>query len=128
MFPADLKYTKDHEWLKPAGDGTALVGITQYAQDALGDVVFVDLPEAGASFAQGEEFGTVESVKTVSELNMPSAGEVVDVNATLADHPEAVNEDPYGKGWMVKIKLTGGLAGDLLDAAAYQALVSAESH
>lgn len=128
MFPADLKYTKDHEWLKPAGDGTALVGITQYAQDALGDVVFVDLPEAGASFAQGEEFGTVESVKTVSELNMPSAGEVLDVNASLADHPEAVNEDPYGKGWMVKIKLTGGLAGDLLDAAAYEALVSAESH
>ena len=128
MFPADLKYTKDHEWLKPAGDGTATVGITQYAQDALGDVVFVDLPEAGASFAQGEEFGTVESVKTVSELNMPSAGEVLDVNAALADHPEAVNEDPYGKGWMVKIKLTGGLAGDLLDATAYAALVSAESH
>lgn len=128
MFPAGLKYTKDHEWLKPAGDGTALVGITQYAQDALGDVVFVDLPAAGASFAQGEEFGTVESVKTVSELCMPSAGEVLDVNATLADHPEAVNEDPYGKGWMVKIKLTDGLASDLLDAAAYEALVGAESH
>ena len=128
MFPADLKYTKDHEWLKPAGDGTATVGITQYAQDALGDVVFVDLPEVGASFTQGEAFGTVESVKTVSELNMPSAGEVLDVNAALADHPEAVNEDPYGQGWMVKIKLTGGLAGDLLDATAYAALVSAESH
>ena len=128
MVPADLKYTKDHEWLKPEGDGTATVGITQYAQDALGDVVFVDLPEAGASFAQGAAFGTVESVKTVSELNMPSAGEVLDVNAALADHPEAVNEDPYGKGWMVKIKLTGGLAGDLLDATAYAALVSAESH
>ena len=128
MFPADLKYTKDHEWLKPAGDGTALVGITHYAQDALGDVVFVDLPEAGAAFGEGEEFGTVESVKTVSELNMPSAGEVLEVNATLADHPEAVNEDPYGKGWMVKIKLTGALAGGLLDAAAYEALVSAESH
>ncbi len=128
MYPADVKYTKNHEYIKPLGDGTALVGITQYAQDALGDVVFVDLPEAGATFAQGEEFGTVESVKTVSELNMPSAGEVLDVNASLADHPEAVNEDPYGKGWMVKIKLTGGLAGDLLDAAAYEALVSAESH
>ena len=127
MYPADLKYTKDHEWLKPAGDGTALVGITHYAQDALGDVVFVDLPEAGDAFAQGDEFGTVESVKTVSELNMPSAGEVLEVNATLADHPEAVNEDPYGKGWMVKIKLTGPLA-DLLDAKAYEALVSAESH
>jgi len=127
MFPADLKYTKDHEWLKPAGDGTALVGITHYAQDALGDVVFVDLPEVGEVFGAGEEFGTVESVKTVSELNMPAAGEVLDVNATLADHPEAVNEDPYGKGWMVKVKVTGDLSG-LLDAKAYEALVSAESH
>jgi glycine cleavage system H protein len=127
MFPADLKYTKDHEWLKPAGDGTALVGITQYAQEALGDVVFVDLPETGESFGAGEEFGTVESVKTVSELNMPAAGEVQDVNSSLAEHPEAVNEDPYGKGWMVKIKLSGDLSG-LLDAAAYEALVSAESH
>lgn len=127
MFPADLKYTKNHEWLKPAGDGTALVGITHYAQDALGDVVFVDLPDTGDAFGAGEEFGTVESVKTVSELNMPSAGEVLEVNATLADHPEAVNEDPYGKGWMVKVKLTGALA-ELLDAKAYEALVSAESH
>jgi glycine cleavage system H protein len=127
MFPADLKYTKNHEWLKPAGDGTALVGITHYAQDALGDVVFVDLPEIGDAFADSEEFGTVESVKTVSELNMPAAGEVLAVNDSLADHPEAVNEDAYGKGWMVKIKLTGDLSG-LLDAKAYEALVSAESH
>ncbi len=127
MFPADLKYTKNHEWLKPAGDGTALVGITHYAQDALGDVVFVDLPEIGDAFAASEEFGTVESVKTVSELNMPAAGEVLAVNDSLADHPEAVNEDAYGKGWMVKIKLTGDLSG-LLDAKAYEALVSAESH
>lgn len=127
MFPADLKYTKDHEWLKPAGDGTALVGITHYAQDALGDVVFVDLPEAGETFEAGEEFGTVESVKTVSELNMPVGGEVLEANANLADHPEAVNEDPYGKGWMVKIKLAGDLSG-LLDAKAYEALVGAESH
>jgi len=128
MFPADLKYTKDHEWLKPMGDGTALVGITHYAQDALGDVVFVDLPEAGESFGHGEEFGTVESVKTVSELNMPSDAEILEVNGTLADHPEAVNEDPYGKGWMVKVRLKGALAADLLDAKAYEALVSAESH
>ena len=127
MFPADLKYTKNHEWLKPGGDGTALVGITHYAQDALGDVVFVDLPEIGDTFAESEEFGTVESVKTVSELNMPAAGEVLEVNDSLADHPEAVNEDAYGKGWMVKIKLTGGFTG-LLDAKAYEALVSAESH
>ena len=127
MFPADLKYTKDPEWLKPAADGTALVGITSYAQDALGDVVFVDLPEVGASFEQGEEFGTVESVKTVSELNLPAAGKILAVNETLADHPEAVNEDPFGQGWMVKIQLSGGLDG-LLDASAYEALVSAESH
>lgn len=128
MFPADLKYTKDHEWLKPLGDGTALVGITHYAQDALGDVVFVDLPEAGESFGEGEEFGTVESVKTVSELNMPTGAEIIEVNAALADHPEAVNEDPYGKGWMVKVRLKGDLAASLLDAKAYEALVSAESH
>ncbi len=128
MFPAELKYTKDHEWLKPLGDGTALVGITQYAQDALGDVVFVDLPEAGEAFGHGEEFGTVESVKTVSELNMPTDAEIVEVNESLADHPEAVNEDPYGKGWMVKVRLKGDLASDLLDAKAYEALVSAESH
>ena len=128
MFPADLKYTKDHEWVKPMGDGTALVGITHYAQDALGDVVFVDLPEVGEAFGQGEEFGTVESVKTVSELNMPSEGEVIEVNDSLADHPEAVNEDPYGKGWMVKLKLKGPLAADLLDAKTYEVLVSAESH
>jgi len=127
MFPADLKYTKDHEWLRPAADGTALIGITQYAQEALGDVVFVDLPEVGESFGQGEEFGTVESVKTVSELNMPAAGDILEVNDSLGDHPEAVNEDPYGKGWMVKVKLTGDLAG-LLDTKAYEALVSAESH
>ena len=128
MFPADLKYTKDHEWLKPMGDGTALVGITHYAQDALGDVVFVDLPEAGESFGAGEEFCTVESVKTVSELNMPSEAEIIEVNAVLADHPEAVNEDPYGKGWMVKVRLKGALSAELLDAKAYEALVSAESH
>ena len=121
-------YTPDHEWINIEDHEAAVVGITHHAQDALGDVVFVDLPEAGAAFGQGEEFGTVESVKTVSELNMPTAGEVIEVNAALADHPEAVNEDPYGKGWMVKVKLTGALAGDLLDAAAYEALVSAESH
>jgi glycine cleavage system H protein len=128
MYPAELKYTKDHEWLKPMGDGTALVGITHYAQDALGDVVFVQLPEAGASFGHGDEFGTVESVKTVSELFMPVACEVVEANAGLEAHPEHVNEDPYGKGWMLKVKISGDLPSDLLDAAAYQALVSAESH
>ena len=128
MYPADLKYTKDHEWLKIAADGTALVGITHYAQDALGDVVFVDLPEVGEAYAHGDEFGTVESVKTVSELYMPTGCEILAVNGDLEAHPEHVNEDPYGKGWMVKIKLTGDLASDLMDAAAYQKLVSAEAH
>lgn len=127
MYPADCKYTKDHEWLKALGDGTALVGITSYAAEALGDVVFVQLPETGASFAVGEEFGTVESVKTVSELYMPAAAEVLEVNGELEAHPEFVNEDPFGKGWMAKIRLTGELSAELMDAAAYTALVSAES-
>jgi glycine cleavage system H protein len=111
MYPADCKYTKDHEWIKPLGDGTALVGITSYAAEALGDVVFVQVPESGASFAHGEEFGTVESVKTVSELFM-----------------EYVNEDPFGKGWMVKVSLKGDLPADLMDVTAYSAHVSAEAH
>lgn len=128
MYPSDVKYTKNHEYLKPLGDGTALVGITHYAQEALGDVVFVDMPETGASFAAGDEFGTVESVKTVSEIFIPSACEVLETNAELEAHPEFVNEDPYGKGWMLKVKLTGDLNAELLDAAAYEALVSAESH
>ena len=128
MYPADVKYTKNHEYLKPQGDGTATIGITSYAQEALGDVVFVDLPEVGASFAEGDEFGTVESVKTVSEIFIPSGCEVLAVNEELEAHPEYVNEDPYGKGWMVKVKLNGALSPELLDATAYEQLVSAESH
>ena len=128
MYPADLKYTKNHEYLKPLGDGTALVGITHYAQEALGDVVFVDLPDVGAAFAAGDEFGTVESVKTVSEIFIPSDCEILEVNGDLEAHPEYVNEDAYGKGWMIKVKLTGAVNSELLDAAGYEALVSAESH
>jgi glycine cleavage system H protein len=128
MYPTDVKYTKNHEYIKPLADGTALVGISSYAQEALGDVVFVDLPEVGASFQEGDEFGTVESVKTVSEIFMPCQGSVLEVNEELEAHPEFVNEDPYGKGWMVKMKLDGPLSAALLDAAAYEALVSAESH
>lgn len=128
MHPADCKYTKNHEFIKPLGDGTALVGITAYAQEALGDVVFVQLPEVGASFAAGDEFGTVESVKTVSECYMPAAGEVVEINGELEAHPEYVNEDPVAKGWMVKIKLAGELGGELLDATAYEAHVASEAH
>ena len=128
MYPADCKYTKNHEYLKPLGDGTALIGITHYAQEALGDVVFVQLPEVGASLAAGDEFGTVESVKTVSECYIPSAGEVVEVNGELEAHPEFVNEDAYGKGWMFKIKLVGALNAELLDAKAYEAHVASEAH
>jgi len=128
MYPSDVKYTKNHEFIRDLGNGTAVVGITSYAQEALGDVVFVDLPEVGASFAAGAEFGTVESVKTVSEIFMPSAGDVLEVNADLETHPEYVNEDAFGKGWMLKVKLAGPLAAELLDAAGYEKLVSEESH
>ena len=128
MYPSDVKYTKNHEFIRDLGDGTAVVGITSYAQEALGDVVFVDLPEVGATFETGAEFGTVESVKTVSEIFMPSAGEVLEVNGELETHPEYVNEDAFGKGWMIKVKLTGPVNGELLDAAAYSKLVTEESH
>lgn len=128
MYPADCKFTKNHEFLKPLGDGTALVGITSYAQEALGDVVFVQLPEVGEAFNAGDEFGTVESVKTVSECYLPTAGEVVEINADLEAHPEFVNEDPYAKGWMIKIKLNGAMNADLLDATAYEAHVASEAH
>lgn len=127
MYPADCKYTKDHEWIKPLGDGTALVGITSYASEALGDVVFVQLPEAGVAYANGAEFGTVESVKTVSELFMPVEAEVLESNGELEAHPEFVNEDPFGKGWMVKIRLIGELPAEIMDADAYGAHVGAES-
>ncbi len=128
MYPADCKYTKNHEYLKPLGDGTALIGITHYAQEALGDVVFVQLPEVGTALATGDEFGTVESVKTVSECYLPSGGEVVAVNDELEAHPEFVNEDAYGKGWMLKIKLVGDINPELLDAKAYEAHVASEAH
>ena len=128
MYPADCKYTKDHEWLKPVGDGSALVGITSYTAEALKDVVFVQLPEAGTAFDHNEEFGTVESVKTVSELFMPASAEVLEVNGELEAHPEFVNEDAFGKGWMVKIRLSGELPADLMDVQAYAALVSSEAH
>lgn len=128
MYPAELKYTKNHEYLRPLGDGTALVGITHYAQEALGDVVFVSLPGLGNRLKAGEELGTVESVKTVSEIFTPTEGEVLEINGELEAHPEFVNEDPYGQGWMVKLRLEGDLSPELLDAAGYEALVASESH
>lgn len=122
MYPQDLKYTKDHEWVR-VEDGRGRVGVTHYAQEQLGDVVYVELPEAGRSFKQGEQFGSIESVKAVSDLYCPVAGTVVEVNAALADAPETVNRDPHA-AWMIVLELDDPAdAGGLLDAAAYGALV-----
>ena len=118
MYPSDLKYTKDHEWVRIEG-GTARVGITDYAQKALGDIVYLELPEVGRTLEQGDVFGTVESVKAVSELYSPLSGEVVEVNSALAQRPESVNGDPHG-AWMIVLKVANpGQAGELLDSAAY---------
>ena len=121
--PEDLRYTKDHEWLKASADGTALVGITDYAQQSLGDIVYVELPKVGTKFASGATFGVVESVKAASDLYMPIEAEVVEVNSTLESMPELVNQVPYVGGWMLKIRLANPASVDhLLDAAAYQQL------
>jgi len=123
-YPQELKYTKEHEWLRDNGDGTATVGITEFAQTELGDIVFVELNDTGESYGQDDVFGTIEAVKTVSDLFMPVSGEVVEVNETLADNPEIVNEDPYGKGWLVKIKYSDASEVEaLMDADAYQELI-----
>ena len=121
-YPSDLKYTKDHEWVRLSGD-TVEVGITDYAQQLLGDVVFVDLPAVGTGVTAGAAFGTIESVKAVSELFAPVTGEIVAVNERLAQAPEEVNSRPHDT-WMVKIQLTGGASGDLLDSAQYEALLT----
>ncbi len=126
--PADLKFTKSHEWIRDNGDGTVTVGITDHAQELLGDMVFVEVPEAGRTLDAGEDCAVVESVKAASDVYSPLAGEVVEGNEALADSPEAVNNDAYGDGWMFKLKLAdSGDLGSLLDAEAYQALVDAEA-
>jgi glycine cleavage system H protein len=123
QIPDDLRYSSDHEWVRIEG-GRARVGITDYALDALGDVVFVDLPEVGRSAAAGESISEVESTKSVSDIYAPLAGTIVEANADLADAPERLNEDPYGDGWICVIELDDASALDgLLDAAAYRALV-----
>lgn len=125
-FPEDLHYTREHEWLRLEG-AEGVVGITDFAQDALGDVVFVELPTVGAVFAQGQTFGVVESNKTVSDLFAPASGRVLAVNQTLRDEPEHVNRDPYGAGWMIRLALTKPDEVDgLLDAGAYRAFVASE--
>lgn len=123
MYPADLKYTRDHEWVRLDGD-TAAVGITDFAQNQLGDVVFVELPDVGRQVAQGEAFGTIESVKAASDLFAPVSGEVVEVNGDLATHPEAVNARPH-ETWMIRIRASQpGEADALLDAEAYSKLTA----
>jgi glycine cleavage system H protein len=123
-IPADLKYTKDHEWVRLEGDDTVVVGITDFAQGELGDIVFVEIETEGESLDLEETFGSVEAVKTVSDLFMPVSGEVLEFNGEVETNPEIVNTDPYGKGWMVKIKLSKmAELDDLLSADAYQELV-----
>ena len=121
--PEDLKYTKDHEWVKVEGD-TATIGITDFAQGELGDIVFVEIETEGETLDGEEVFGTVEAVKTVSDLFMPVAGEVLEFNSALEDNPALVNEDPYGEGWMIKVKVSdAGELDALLSAAQYQELI-----
>lgn len=124
-FPTDVKYTKEHEWIRVEGD-IAYVGITDYAQEQLGDIVFVDIPTVDETLAAGETFGTIEVVKTISDLFLPVAGTILEQNEALANQPELVNQDPYGEGWIIKIKPADDANFDeLLDAEAYKALVNA---
>ena len=118
-IPADLKYTKDHEWVKLEGD-IATIGITEFAQSELGDIVYVEVETVGESMAQEEVFGSVEAVKTVSDLFLPMSGEIIELNAALEDNPELVNNDPYGAGWMVKVRVS--------DMAEFAALLDAEAY
>jgi glycine cleavage system H protein len=120
MYPDTLRYSKDHEWVRVEGD-VCVIGITHYAQDELGEVVFVEVPEPGQEFDAHEEIGTIESVKAVAEVFTPVTGEIVEVNAALADSPELINQDPHGEGWLVKVRFSsqGDLDG-LMDSAAYE--------
>ena len=123
-YPKDLKYTKEHEWVRDNGDGTVTIGITEFAQGELGDIVFVEIEPEGSEFDQDEVFGTVEAVKTVSELYSPVGGEIIEINDELEDEPELVNSDPYGEGWMVKIKVSDASELDsLLSVDEYEELV-----
>jgi glycine cleavage system H protein len=121
-FPQELKYTKDHEWVKIDGD-VATIGITEFAAGELGDIVYVEVETIGESIETGEVFGTVEAVKTVSDLFMPLSGEILELNSELEANPELVNESPYGEGWMIKIRISGDLPDDLLTAEEYGELV-----
>ena len=127
MYPADYRYTKDHEWIKVEGSA-GTIGITDYAQSELGDVVFAELPKVGATMKAGESFGTIESVKAVSEIFTPVSGEITEINSKLVDTPEIINKDPHGSAWLVKIRLSDPkelLA--LMDAAAYETYIAAQA-
>jgi glycine cleavage system H protein len=127
QIPDDLHYSKDHEWVRVEGD-IAVVGITDYAQDSLGDVVYVELPKPGEDFAANESFGSVESVKAVSEVFSPVSGEIVGMNETLNDEPEKVNQDPYGQGWMIRVRMSNpGEVDSLLTAAEYEDFTKGET-
>lgn len=126
-IPADRKYTKSHEWVKANDDGTLTIGITEHAQELLGDMVFIEVPEEGGTLTAGEDCAVVESVKAASDVYAPVGGEVVEANEGLADSPETVNQDPYGEGWLFRVKPEGDPQ-DLMDPDAYQALVDSESH
>ena len=126
MYPENYRYTKEHEWVLVEGD-TGTIGITNHAQEELGDIVYVDLPKVGASIEQGKSLGSVESVKAVSDVYCPVSGEVTEVNATLAEKPESLNSDPHGAAWLIKLKLSKPVeAQGLMTAAEYQAYIGAE--
>lgn len=126
--PNDLQYTKEHEWVRDDGDGTVTIGITDHAQDALGDLVFVELPEVGREVSRGDASAVVESVKAASDIYSPVGGEVTEVNEALDDAPETINEDPYGEGWIFKLKVRdAGQVDGLLDASDYEALLAEEA-
>lgn len=128
-LPSDLKYTRTHEWVRDDGDGRVTVGITDHAQELLGDLVFVDLPETGTTVEKGGECAVVESVKAASDVYSPLSGEVTEVNTALADAPETINQDAYGGGWIFKLRLSDASeVEDLLDAAGYTEVVEAEEH
>ncbi len=124
-YPSELKYTKTHEWVRLEGE-VAVVGITDFAQDALGDVVFVDLPQVGKSYEAGASVAVVESVKTASDIYAPVAGEIIEVNTALADKPELLNQSPYGEGWLFKMKVVSADLGGLLSAAEYQSVAESQ--
>ena len=123
-YPSDYRYTKEHEWVRVEGD-VATVGITDYAQHELGDVVYVELPKLGAKLNAGQSFGTVESVKAVSDIYAPVSGEVAEINSSLADAPETINKDPHGKAWLIRLKISNSAElSKLMNSAAYEAFIS----